>query len=240
MTVDQENASDARVAQQRATLPALLAGWAETLGDQRAFTFLDYPGYAGEPNGVSTSWSWRELDARVSTVAAMLAGRLSPGERVAVLASQAPECLVGFLGALRAGVIAVPLFTPSLPGHTGRLRTVLADCRPALALTTRADQPAVTEFLGPYLAVVAVEDIPAAVPRDWPELDPHSVAYLRYNSGPARARAAVRVTHASLVASAARQRIDASDLVDGGLATVSWLPLFHDLGLVLSIQGELS
>ncbi|HEY0573218.1 MAG TPA: AMP-binding protein [Pseudonocardia sp.] len=239
MTVDQETASVARATQQPATLPALLAGWAETLGDQRAFTFLGDPGYAGEPDGVSRSWSWRELDARVSTVATMLAGRMNPGERVAVLASQKPEYLAGFLGALRAGVIAVPLFTPRLPGHTGRLRAVLGDCRPALALTTRVDQHALTEFLGPYLGVVAVEDIPAAPSRDWPEADPHSVAYLRYQSGSARAPAAVRVTHTDLVANA-RASIEAHAVVDGRLATVDWQPLFHDLGLVLSIEGELS
>jgi acyl-CoA synthetase (AMP-forming)/AMP-acid ligase II len=231
VTVDQETASVARAAQQSATLPALLAGWAETLGDQRAFTFLDNPGYAGELDGLGRSWSWRELDARVSTVATMLAGRMNPGERVAVLASQKPEYLVGFLGALRAGVTAVPLFTPRLPGHTGRLRAVLGDCRPALVLTTLADQHPVTEFLGPYLAIIAVEDIPTAPPRDWPEPDPHSVAYLRYKSG--SAPAAVRVTHADLVAHA-RAGIEAYDVMDGRLATFDWQPLFHDLGLVLS------
>ena len=183
--------------------------------EQPAFTCV-------EPGGVSRSWSWRELDTRVGTVAAMLAGRLNTGARVAVLASPGLEYAVGFLGALRAGVIAVPLFPPGRPGDTGRLRTVLGDCRPALALTTRADQRAVTEFVGPYLAVVAVEDIPAAAPRDWPEPDPQSVAYLRYNSGTGRAPA--RVTHADLVANA-RQSIDADDPIGGGPAAFSWLPL---------------
>jgi len=215
MTVDQETASDARATQHRATLPALLTGWAETLGDQPAFTCV-------EPGGVSRSWSFRELDTRVSTVAAMLAGRLNTGARVALLASQGLEYAVGFLGALRAGVITVPLFPPGRPGGNGGLRTVLGDCRPALALTTRADQRAVTEFVGPYLAVVAVEDIPAAAPRDWPEPDPQSVAYLRYNPGSAGSPAGV--THADVVANA-RQNIDAYDPIGGGPAAFSWLPL---------------
>jgi len=227
VTVDQDSASEAPASQQRTTLPVLLAGWAATLGDLPAFTV---PGHRGESDGVSTYWSWRDLDAQVNRVAAMLAGRLNPDERVALLASQGLEYLVGFLGALRAGVIAVPLFTPGLPEDTGRLRTVLGRCRPSLALTTRAEQRAVTEFVGPYLAVIAIEDIPAAAPRDWPEPDPHSPAYLRYSSGSARAPAGVMVTHADLVASA----------VGDGPDAVNWPPLFRDLGLVLSTAGELS
>jgi acyl-CoA synthetase (AMP-forming)/AMP-acid ligase II len=235
VTINQETASEVRAVESLATLPDLLAGWARSLGEQRAFTFLDY---GADGDGVGESLSWRELDQWVDAVAAMLLDRVDAGQRVAILAGQGLEYVVSFLGALRAGVIAVPLFAPGLPGHAGRLRTVLADCRPALVLTTRAELDPVCRFVGPYQAVVAIEDIPTGASPRRPALDPSSVAYLQYTSGSTRAPAGVMVTHANVVANA-RQSVAAYDVANRTTA-VSWLPLFHDMGLVLSIAGPVA
>ncbi|HEX4249968.1 MAG TPA: AMP-binding protein [Pseudonocardia sp.] len=141
------------------TLPDLLARRAQSLGTQPAFTCLDHEGGA---DLVSGSLSWRELDQRVDDVASVLLDRLEPGQRVAILGAQGLDHMVGFLGVLRAGVIAVPLFATG----AGRLRTVLTDCRPSVVLTTRAELAPVCRFVGPYQAVVAIEDFPAgASPR---------------------------------------------------------------------------
>jgi acyl-CoA synthetase (AMP-forming)/AMP-acid ligase II len=82
-----------------ATLPDALAHWAATRGGQRAVTFVDY---AGESAGVATSLTWRELDVRVTAVAAWCGRRARPGDRAAVLADQSLDYVVAFLGALRA------------------------------------------------------------------------------------------------------------------------------------------
>ena len=232
MTINQEAASEVRAVESLATLPDLLAGWARSLGEQRAFTFL---GYGADGDAVSDSLSWRELDHWVDAVAALLLERVDAGQRVAILAGQGLEYAAGFLGALRAGVVAVPLFAPGLPGHACQLRAVLADCRPALVLTTRAELHAMCRFVGPYQAVIAVEDIPAGSSPERPVVAPGSVAYLRYTAGPTRAPAGVPVTHADLVAHA-RQNEAARD----GVREASPLPLSHDMGLVLSIAGPVT
>jgi acyl-CoA synthetase (AMP-forming)/AMP-acid ligase II len=232
VTINQEAASEVRAVESLATLPDLLAGWARSLGEQRAFTWLDY---GADGDAVSDSLSWRELDHWVDAVAALLLDRVDTGQRVAILAGQGLEYVASFLGALRAGVIAVPLFAPGLRGHACQLRTVLADCRPALVLTTRAELDPVCRFVGPYQAVIAVEDIPTGASPRRPVLDPGSVAYLRYTSGSTRAPACVMVTHANLVANA-RQSEAARD----GVSEASSLPLSHDMGLVLSIAGPVA
>ena len=229
MTIKQEAASEVRAVESLATLPDLLAGWARSLGEQRAFTFLDY---GADGDAVSDSLTWRELDQWVDAVAALLLDRIDPGQRVAILAGQGLQYVASFLGALRAGVIAAPLFAPGLPGHACQLRTVLADCRPALVLTTRAELGPVCRFVGPYQAVIAIEDIRAGASPRRPVLDPGSVAYLQYTSDPTRAPAGVKVTHADLLANA-RQ----SEAARNGASS---LPLSHDMGPVLSIAGPVA
>ncbi|GAA0618069.1 fatty acyl-AMP ligase [Kutzneria viridogrisea] len=233
MTTVDESVHESSAIRARTSLPALLAEWAAILGDQRAVTYLDH---AAGHEGVPVSWSWQELDQRVSAVAAWVASRVGRDERVAILARQGLEYVAGFLGVLRAGAIAVPLFGPDLPGHTGRLTAVLADCRPSLALTTRAELPGVTRFLGSATPVLAIDAIPPAVEHEHFHVDPDDLAYLQYTSGSTRTPAGVMITHANVVANA-RQGVTGYGLTTGRNCTVSWLPLFHDMGLVLSIAA---
>src|SRR3989337_1177260 len=109
--------------QEFATLPDALAHWAATCGGQRAVTFVSH---TGDSPGVATSLTWRELDRRVTAVAAWCGRRARPGDRAAVLVDQSLDYVVAFLGALRAGLVAVPLYEPSpLPGFRTRLSGVL-------------------------------------------------------------------------------------------------------------------
>jgi acyl-CoA synthetase (AMP-forming)/AMP-acid ligase II len=111
----------------------MLGHWARHLGDEVALTYLDH---RAAVDGRAVTLSWRELDERVSAVAARLREIAVPGDRAAVLASQSADYVVAFLGAIRAGLVAVPLFAPHLPGHEGRLAAALEDCTPRVALTT--------------------------------------------------------------------------------------------------------
>jgi long chain fatty acid CoA FadD26 len=70
------------------------------------------------------------------------------------------------------------------------------------------------------------------------EPDPDEVAYLQYTSGSTRAPAGVMITHRNVVANAS-QGIAAFDITSGPTTAVAWLPLFHDMGLVLSIATPL-
>ncbi|MGW3725735.1 AMP-binding protein, partial [Streptomyces sp. NPDC000851] len=82
--------------------------------DETAFTFVDYSAHV---EGAVSSLSWRQLEDRVRAAATGLRRLAAQGERVAIVAPQSLDYVVGFLGAACAGTIAVPVFSPSLPGH---------------------------------------------------------------------------------------------------------------------------
>ncbi|OXM65710.1 fatty acyl-AMP ligase [Amycolatopsis vastitatis] len=219
----------------------LLSQWARRLGDRVAVTYLDH---RDGGDGRAVTLTWRELDERVDAVAARLSELAGPGDRAAVLAGQSADYVVAFLGALRAGLVAVPLFAPGLPGHEGRLAAALADCGPRVVLTTAAETGAVTGFLagsGVAPAVVAVDTVAPVAPgtHDWPAPDPGEPAYLQYTSGSTRSPAGVVLTHRNVLANA-RQACAAYGAESGTTSAVSWLPLFHDMGLILGIGAPMA
>jgi acyl-CoA synthetase (AMP-forming)/AMP-acid ligase II len=218
----------------------LLGRWARRLGDEVAVTFLDYR--AGL-DGRAVSLTWRELDDRVNAVAAHLRGLAVPGDRAAVLTAQSADYVVAFLGAIRAGLVAVPLFAPNLPGHSGRLAATLTDCAPRVVLTTADLTGEVTGFLGKLdveAAVVAVDTVApvAAGEYDWHRPAPGELAYLQYTSGSTRSPAGVMLTHRNVLSNA-RQCCTAYGAESGTTSTISWLPLFHDMGLILGIGAPM-
>lgn len=217
----------------------LLGQWARRLGDRIAVTHLDH---RDGGDGRAVTLTWRELDERVEAVAARLSEVAGPGERAAVLAGQSAGYVVAFLGALRAGLVAVPLFAPGLPGHAGRLAAALADCGPRVVLTTAGESGAVTRFLAGSPVdpvVVDVDTVPPAKPREWPQPDSDAPAYLQYTSGSTRSPAGVVLTHRNVLANA-RQACAAYGAESGTTSAVSWLPLFHDMGLILGIGAPMA
>ncbi|MFD8568973.1 fatty acyl-AMP ligase [Streptomyces sp. NPDC059639] len=212
-----------------------LRHWATERAARRAFTQVDFP----EPDspGVHRTLGWRSLDERARAVAGLLARTVRPADRVALLLPQGLDYAVAFLGCLYAGVIAVPLFGPELPGHEGRLTAVLEDCEPACVLTDGPSRGAVEAFVGgriPVLDTRAPGAAPTADGLPRPERD--DVAYLQYTSGSTRSPSGVMVTHANVVANA-RQAVTAFGAAAGRTTSVGWLPLFHDMGLVLSVAA---
>ncbi|MGW0876173.1 fatty acyl-AMP ligase [Streptomyces sp. NPDC002740] len=227
------------------TLPEYLRHWAETSPDRRAFTFVDHP--APHARGVHRTLTWRSLDLRVRALAARLAEEAEPGARVALLCPQGTEYVTAFLAALTAGLVAVPLYPPGLPGHGDRLAGVLADARPAVIVTTSRAMAEVAGLAAHGgVPAVAVDPVPgpaadrvpgpAARVRPVTAPDPGATAYLQYTSGSTRAPAGVRITHANVVANA-RQALAAYGADTDPVTCVGWLPLYHDMGLVLSVAA---
>nr|WP_246076606.1 fatty acyl-AMP ligase [Amycolatopsis cihanbeyliensis] len=212
----------------------MLENWATNRGDRIALTHLDHR-TGPEEHAVSLTWS--ELDQRARETATWLRHRVEPGGRVALLATHGADYVIGFLATLHAGLVAVPLFAPSTPAHGDRLHAILADAHVSVALTTRAKQPKVQAALqhlaSPRPQVVAVEAT-RADPEPLPLPDPEDLAYLQYTSGSTRSPAGVMITHGNVVA-CARQAAVSYGVLPGRSVTVSWLPLFHDMGLMLGV-----
>ena len=205
--------------------------------DTLAYRFMDY---SRERDGEPIELTWAQFGKRLRAIAARLQQVTQPGDRVAILAPQSLEYVIGFFGALYAGNIAVPLFSPDEPGHTDRLHAVLGDCTPSAILTATKSAEAVRDFFKHLPAkerprVIAVDAVPDSVGETWrkPKPDLHDVAYLQYTSGSTRTPAGVEITYESVSANAL-QMIDAMNL-DESSRGVTWLPMFHDMGLLTII-----
>src|ERR1700682_6189110 len=208
--------------------------WATVRGDRLAYRFLDY---STERDGVERDMTWAQFGTRNRAVGTRLQQVTQPGDRVAILCPQNLDYLVAFYGTLYSGRIAVPLFDPAEPGHVGRLHAVLDDCSPSAILTTTESAEGVRKFFRNRPANerprgVAVDAVPlevgstcAAVPAD-----ADTIAYLQYTSGSTRPPAGVQITHLN-VATNLVQLIHALE-VEEGQRGVSWLPFFHDMGLI--------
>ncbi|GAS97961.1 long-chain-fatty-acid--AMP ligase FadD32 [Mycolicibacterium canariasense] len=182
--------------------------------------------------------SWQQMKLRVCAVAARLQQVTQPGDRVAILAPQGVDYVVAFFAAIKAGCIAVPLFAPEMAGQAERLDNVVTDAQPTVVLTTTDSAERVRETLRRraiahrprMIAVDAVPETLATEFRPMP-IGMDDIAYLQYTSGSTRKPAGVEITHRS-VCTNVLQMVMAVGL-DWDIRSVSWLPLFHDMGLLM-------
>ncbi|TFV55113.1 fatty-acid--CoA ligase [Mycobacterium sp. PS03-16] len=208
--------------------------WAKVRGDKLAYRFLDF---STERDGVARDLNWNDFGARNRAVGARLQQVTQPGDRVAILCPQNLDYLVAFFGTLYSGRIAVPLFDPNEPGHVGRLHAVLDDCHPSAILTTTDAAEGVRKFFRTRPAnqrprVIAVDAVPDEVGATWEPVDvtADTIAYLQYTSGSTRIPTGVQITHLNLATNVV-QVIEALEGEEGDRG-VSWLPFFHDMGLI--------
>ncbi|MDG4666395.1 fatty acyl-AMP ligase [Mycobacterium sp. 236(2023)] len=214
------------------TLTSFLDRNAAEQGDAPAYRYLDFD------RDRTVELTWTQLWTRLKAVGARLQQVTQPGDRVAVLAPQGVEYVVGFFAAIQAGAIAVPLFAPELPGHAERLEAVLSDAQPTVVLTTTSAAESVRTFLKELPRerrprVLAVDAVPDSVGADFEPapLDTDDVAYLQYTSGSTRAPAGVEITHRSACTNILQMILSVG--LDPEIRSVSWLPLFHDMGLLM-------
>jgi fatty acid CoA ligase FadD32 len=215
--------------------------WAKVRGDKVAYRFLDY---SVERDGVVRELNWADFGARNRAVAARLQQVTEPGDRVAILCPQNLEYVVAMYGTLYSGRIAVPLFDPNEPGHVGRLHAVLDDCHPSAILTTTEAAEGVRKFFRSRPAkerprVIAVDAVPDEVGATWEQVPvtADTIAYLQYTSGSTRIPTGVQITHLNLATNIV-QIIEALDGEEGDRG-LSWLPFFHDMGLITAMLAPM-
>ncbi|MGK2882174.1 MAG: fatty acyl-AMP ligase [Mycobacterium sp.] len=216
------------------TLISLIERNVANVGDSVAYRYIDY---TGSDDGSVTELSWSQVEVRLRAIAAQVQSLTARGDRVAVVAPQGLDYVTAFFGAIKAGAIAVPLFTPELQGHAERLETAMRDARPSAVLVTSAGVEQVEKFLAGLdgvdpLRIVVIDEVPDSAGVDFVpvDLDLDDVSHLQYTSGATRPPVGVEVTHRA-VGTNLLQMILAIDLVDRKAFGVSWLPLFHDMGL---------
>lgn len=216
------------------TLISLIDRNIANVGDLVAYRYLDYSHSA---DGQAVELTWTQLGNRLRAIGAHLQQVTGRGDRVAILAPQGVDYVTGFFGSIKAGTIAVPLFAPELPGHAERLDTALRDAAPTVLLTTAAANEAVQTFLlklprARRPQVIIIDQVPdsAADAFVHVHLDMDDISHLQYTSGSTRPPVGVEVTHRA-VGTNLLQMILSIDLLDRNTHGVSWLPLYHDMGL---------
>ncbi|AXB43300.1 hypothetical protein A4R43_12660 [Amycolatopsis albispora] len=222
-------------------LVGALRTFARTRGDQPALTFLQYT--TGTEHTARTH-TYAETDRAAATVAAQLQRRCGLGARVAVICAHDFTYPAAFLGCLYANRIAVPLPEVEARRKNDRIVSALLDAEPEVVLTNRAALDRTTEVAAaagiPAAAICAVEDLLELPAPEWTDrTTPAAVAYLQYTSGSTGNPAGVRITHANMTANA-RQIAGFATYLTPGAPMVSWVPFFHDLGLITGLVVPLS
>ncbi|OBJ71600.1 AMP-binding protein [Mycobacterium colombiense] len=221
----------------------LLCERASLQPNDTAFTYIDYE---QDWDGVAESLTWSQLYRRTVNVARELQHCGSTGDRAVIMAPQGLDYAVAFLGALKAGQIAVPLSVPLGGVSDERVSSVLCDSSPTVVLTTSSAAETVAEYVksesgGPVPSIVEVDllDLDARSGSGAGNENHPDLAYLQYTSGSTRQPAGVMVSHRNLLANF-RQVMSDFCVEYGGVAPpdttlVSWLPFYHDMGLVLGV-----
>ncbi|MGW7054164.1 fatty acyl-AMP ligase [Streptomyces sp. NPDC054887] len=224
---------------EKRTLAEYMRWRAYQLSDEVAYSMLSFP--ETKPAGTWKSLTWVDTHDLAVSIAGEILSRTGAGDRVAIMLPQGTDYVASFLGCLYAGVIAVPLPAHGHAVHDARSAAALVDSEPSVLLTDSRSIDALRAWTAEQGIVVrhtlAVDRLPMAVkPVSLPAPALEEVAYLQYTSGSTREPAGVMVTHRNLVANA-RQAASAylEDRLAGPTTGVSWLPLFHDMGLVLGI-----
>ena len=213
------------------SLLELLERRAELHPDKVAFTFLP----DGEDQGVQVTYG--QLRDRARSNGARFAAAGVPGSRALMLFPSGLEFIFAFFGCLYSGIIAVPAYPPRRNQNLGRLQAIIDDCDPGFVLTTSrvlsVAEPlfAESEHLKQLPFATVDLDDPLA-PESWqdPGVGPDTLAFLQYTSGSTGNPKGVMVSHGNLLYNEAM--ITSAFRSHSEDVSVSWLPMFHDMGLI--------
>ncbi len=202
---------------------------------QHGYTFLDH-------DGQEIRHSFSEIVAEAkATAAALRTQGLERGDRLALIVPSAHDFVVGFFGALLAGVVPVPLYPPFALGrlefYLESTATLLRDAGARMVVTPRRIRRIlwpVTETAKRLERILAAETVIGArgepfVPSP---VAPEDIAFIQFTSGATQVSRGVAVTHGNLVANCRciiKEGLVVDPEKDKGL---TWLPLYHDMGLI--------
>jgi len=209
------------------SFPVVLEHWARTQPDRVLFRFVISDEQIQEI-------TYREFHQRALRMVPQLLSKARSGDRIALLYPPGAPYITAFFACLLAGVIAVPCYPPRNARQAERTRRILTDCGAALALTAPGAAAAMRTLLecpdwlelDPELEAVAATDLIG----DRRPLRPDDIAFLQYTSGSTGDPKGVMVSHGNLIANAIAT--NAAMALDSDVVNVTWLPPYHDMGLI--------
>ena len=216
------------------TLVDLLQKRATEEPDKISYTFL-------EDGKIETKQlTYKELDKRAKRIASYLQSLKAEGERALLLYPAGLELLCAFFGCLYAGVIGIPAPPPEasrLKRTLPRLQAIAKDAQTSLVLANDniisiVDQyrKQVPEFQ--QIKLLDTEVIDAQLEQNWqaPDINGDTLAYLQYTSGSTATPKGVMITHQNVIYHCLNLQCSCGYAPES--LTVTWMPYFHDYGLV--------
>lgn len=215
----------------RTDLVAVLQHWAAERGEQPAFYFTD-----GEEGEDDLCLTFAELDLAARNVAGYLQKLGGKGQRVLLLYPPVLDFVIGFFGCLYAGATAVPAFPPRKNRKGQRIHGIARDCQSSLALTNEYVRQQIEGDANwvewESVSIIATDSLAQDYSALWknPAISPDDLAVLQYTSGSTGQPKGVMLSHGNLVRN--------TELIMIAFETskesigVSWLPTYHDMGLV--------
>ena len=218
--------------------------------DRNCLRFWDF---SESRDGVPVDYTRDQVITRIKAVAARLQQTLTLGDRVAILANNSPEYIFSMLGSMYAGMVPIPLYDPNEPGHADHLRAVIGDAEPKAALTNARSAAAVREFFSEIPGkdrprILALDSLPDSLAESWKNplfseanqmlmartqsMPVDLPAFLLYTSGSTRVPAGVMLTNRSIITNVLQ--IFTAAQLETPLRLVTWLPLHHNMGIVLA------
>ena len=210
----------------------ILSSHGVAIGDQNAFIYL-------EDGEIETDQlTFAALDRRARAIAAVLQQTVGQGERALLLLPHGLEFISAFFGCLYAGVVAVPAYPPRQKKAVRPLLAIASDAQPSVVLTTRSVSSSTeveSEMAGAGFHIgswIRTDEIDTGASIAWQELncEKDCLAFLQYTSGSTGVPKGVMVTHGNLLVN--MEMMKASSSLSSETVFASWLPLFHDMGLI--------
>lgn len=207
---------------------------------QRGFVFV-------HPDATERFCSFAEIgrEARSRAQGLLLAG-VKKGDRVALILPEGDEFVLTFLGALFAGAVPVPIYPQlsfkNVEAYADTVLHIVRSSEARVLVTSKGTLPYVEPIREklPELSFLLSDAVAAHEPKDTGVfVEPDDLAFLQFTSGSTSRPKGVMVTHANLRANAVAFMVHGLKRVPGKDKGVSWLPLFHDMGLIGFVVGPL-
>jgi acyl transferase domain-containing protein/acyl-CoA synthetase (AMP-forming)/AMP-acid ligase II/pimeloyl-ACP methyl ester carboxylesterase len=219
-----------RLSKQR-TLIDRLQAQANRQPHKRAFTFL------ADSESEIDSLTYQQLNQKAKAIAFVLQSHKAQGQRALLLYQPGLDFITAFLGCLYAGAIAVPVYPPRANRSLERLLAIMADADASFALTSKSVQDQIADKFALHetskkIRFIATDTLKLDLADGWqhPDLTTDNLAFLQYTSGSTGKPKGVMVSHGNLMANSVT--INHCFQNHREHTAVSWLPPYHDMGLI--------